>query len=149
MGCRAMGSDPRDTTAASVDEALCRHCGKCCYKKVYVRHDVFITPFPCKFLDVRTSLCTVYPRRHEVNRACLSVPQGLKASAFPADCPYVATLAPPDYKPAREGWDWKGQWDDFDDLADDLGVSPEFREMVRARGPHAPPMYTEAGMPQL
>ena len=80
-------------------EALCRHCGKCCYKKIFIGRTVCITLFPCKYLDVRTNLCTIYERRHEVNPFCLSVPEGLRVSAFPADCPYVAALAPPGYVP--------------------------------------------------
>jgi hypothetical protein len=126
-------------------ELLCRHCGKCCYKKIFIGRTVCITLFPCKYLDVHTNLCTIYERRHEVNPFCLSVPEGLRVSAFPADCPYVAALAPQSYVAARDDWDWKSEWHDFDELADDLGVTPDIREMVRARGPEAPPLYLEAG----
>jgi uncharacterized cysteine cluster protein YcgN (CxxCxxCC family) len=88
-----------------VDEALCRRCGKCCYKKIIVGRTVHITPFPCKYLAPHTNLCVIYERRHEVNPFCLSVPEGLRCSAFPADCPYVAALAPPGYRPAQDDWD--------------------------------------------
>jgi Fe-S-cluster containining protein len=126
-----------------VDEKLCNNCGKCCYKKIIIGRTVYITPFPCEYLDTATNLCSIYDRRHELNPNCLSVREGLKVSAFPEDCPYVPELAPKNYRPAREEWSWVDEWKTFDDLADDLSVSPETRQIVRARGPDAPPMYVE------
>jgi hypothetical protein len=131
-----------------VDENLCNHCGKCCYKKIIVGRIVYITPFPCEFLNTDTNLCTIYDRRKELNPLCLSVPEGMKVSAFPKDCTYVPEHAPKNYRPAVEH-DWSSEWDGFDELADDLDVSPEMREKVRARGPDAPPMYVEAKVPDL
>jgi len=131
-------------TESSAHENLCNNCGKCCYKKIIVGRTVFITPFPCEFLNTDTNLCTIYDKRHELNPLCLSVEQGMKVSAFPEDCPYVPELAPKNYRPARDGWDWKQEWDGFDELADDLEVSSEMREKVRARGPDAEPMYVAA-----
>ena len=131
-----------------VDEALCNHCGKCCYQKIRVGRVVYITPFPCEFLDTGTNLCTIYDRRHELNPTCLSLSEGMKFNAFPSDCPYVPEHAPKNYKPAVEH-DWSKEWDEFDELADDLEVSPELREKIRARGPDAPPMWTEAKIPDL
>ena len=58
-----------------VDEKLCTNCGKCCYKKLLVGRIVYITPFPCEFLDTKTNLCTIYDRRKELNPLCLSVSQ--------------------------------------------------------------------------
>lgn len=140
---------PEPTTPVKpVDEKLCNNCGKCCYKKILVGRIVYITPFPCEFLDTATNLCTIYDRRKELNPLCLSVPEGMKVSAFPKDCPYVPEHAPKNYRPAVE-YDWSSEWDDFEDLADDLDVSPETRDKVRARGPFAPPMYMEAKVPDL
>ena len=129
--------------AKVVDEKLCNNCGKCCYKKIIVGRTVFITPFPCEFLDTATNLCTIYDKRHELNPLCLSVKEGMKVSAFPEDCPYVPEHAPKNYKPARDEWSWDGEWEQFDELADDLDVSIETRQRVRERGRHAPPMYVE------
>lgn len=126
-----------------VDEKLCTNCGKCCYKKIIVGRTVFITPFPCEYLDTSTNLCTIYDKRHELNPLCLSVAEGMKVSAFPEDCPYVPEHAPKGYKPAIDGWKWAEEWHDFDDLADDLDVSPQTREKIRARGPYSQPMYVE------
>lgn len=130
-----------------VDETLCTRCGKCCYKKIIVGRIVVITPFPCEYLDTSTNLCTIYDRRHELNPHCLSVPDGLRVSAFPADCPYVPVLAPANYRPASETWSWDGEWENFDELAGDLEVSPDTRAKVRARGRLAPPMYAEVNEP--
>ena len=125
-------------------EQLCNNCGKCCYKKIIVGRTVFITPFPCEYLDTDTNLCTIYDRRKELNPLCLDVEEGMKVSAFPEDCPYVAEQAPKKYKPARDDWDWKYEWDGFDELADDLDVKAATREKVRQRGPDALPMHVEA-----
>ena len=139
-----MGQSSQTESNGNAHEQLCNKCGKCCYKKIIVGRTVFITPFPCEFLDTHSNQCTIYERRHELNPYCLSIEEGLKVSAFPADCPYVEAQAPPSYKPAKESWDWEQEWDGFDDLADDLEVSKEMREKIRARGPLAVPMYTEA-----
>ena len=125
-------------------ESLCTNCGKCCYKKIIVGRTVFITPFPCEYLDTRTNLCTIYDRRHELNPLCLSIEAEMKVGAFPDDCPYVDDMAPKGYRPARDYWDWSKEWHDFDALAEDLEVSDEMREIVRARGPQAVAMYVEA-----
>jgi hypothetical protein len=106
-------------------------------------HGVYITPFPCEFLDPQTNLCQIYARRFTLNPHCLSVAQGLRQKAFPASCAYVAALAPKDYRPAVEGRDWSAEWEEFDQWADDLEISEEVRRKVRARGPKAPPLYVE------
>ncbi len=125
-------------------ESLCNHCGKCCYQKIIVGRTVYLTPFPCTFLDTHTNMCTVYDRRHELNPDCLSIETGMKHSAFPSDCGYVVEMAPKKYKPARDDFDWEGEWEDIDEIADDLGVSTEIRGLIRTRGPKARPMYDEA-----
>ena len=124
-------------------EELCTQCGKCCYKKIIVGRAVFITPFPCEFLDTAKNVCTIYDRRHELNPECLNVEQAIKYSAMPADCGYLPTHAPPGYRPALDTWKWDVNWTDFDDLADELEVSKEVVEKLRARGPFAPPLWEE------
>lgn len=126
---------------AEAHEELCNHCGKCCYQKIIVGRTVYLTPFPCQYLDTDTNLCTIYDRRHELNPECLSIETGMKHSAFPMDCGYVPVMAPKNYKPAREDYDWS--WEEFDELAEDLEVTDEVREKVRARGPDAKPMHVE------
>ena len=88
--------------SAQYPEDLCRKCGLCCHAKVIVGDEVFIMDEHCRFLDPATNLCTVYQRRHELNRQCLTVKQGIKRRAFPADCPYVVGL--PAYRPPKVNW---------------------------------------------
>ncbi|HLX63535.1 MAG TPA: hypothetical protein VKX17_19855 [Planctomycetota bacterium] len=138
---------PRQKSApvpVAYPESLCNRCGKCCYKKIIVGRTVYITPFPCEYLDTATNSCTIYDRRHELNPECLSVEDGMKHDAFPGDCPYVVEFAPADYKTAREDYNWAAEWAEYDELADDLDVSDRTRELIRARGPLAPPLHREA-----
>lgn len=83
-------------------EVLCRRCGRCCYEKFIVDGHVLTTRKPCRYLDVKTNLCTVYENRFDRNPRCLSVREGIERRVFPADCPYVRHR--PDYRPAEEGW---------------------------------------------
>ena len=95
-------------TAEKEKEKKCRKCGRCCCAKLLLdagpegETEVVYTPFPCKYLDEETRLCTVYERRQEVNPDCLTLEEGIQIGVFPADCPYVADLE--DYKPPREQW---------------------------------------------
>ena len=144
-----MAKSKKEPTASEAEkaerhEALCNHCGKCCYQKIIVGRSVYLTPFPCEYLDTHSNMCTIYDRRHELNPDCLSIETGMKHSAFPQDCGYVVEGAPKKYKPAREDFDWVGEWDDFDEIADDLEVPTQIRGMIRERGPSARPMYDEA-----
>ena len=81
-------------------EALCRRCARCCYEKLLLGDEVILTRIPCRHLDLRTRLCAVYPRRHAENVRCLTVEEGIRARAFPADCPYVQGRA--GYRPPLE-----------------------------------------------
>ena len=136
--------DSSITSSIFEHEALCNHCGKCCYQKLIIGRTVYATPFPCKYLDVHTNQCTIYERRHEIYPDCLSMESGFKHSAFPADCTYIPTMAPKNYKPPREDRDWSGEWLDFDSFADDLDAPVDLRELIRARGPQAAPLHVDA-----
>jgi uncharacterized protein len=131
-------------TDPAAHEALCTRCGKCCYQKIIIGRTVFITPFPCEYLDTDTNQCTIYEHRHELNPHCLSVEAGLEQNAFPIECPYVEAQAPRHFRAAREDHDWSADWRHFDEWADEMEVPGEVREKVRARGPGKPPMYVEA-----
>ena len=82
------------------DESLCKRCGRCCYRKIWIEDVLYYTPTPCQYLDTETRLCTVYEKRHLLNPECLSVEEGIRLGVFPADCPYVRDL--PHYRPPRE-----------------------------------------------
>jgi len=81
-------------------ENVCRRCGRCCRAKVIIGDEVHYTPFFCRYLDVKTRLCTIYDRRHEINADCLSLEEGILLGVFPRDCPYVRGL--PRYQPPHE-----------------------------------------------
>ena len=87
---------------SSEHEALCRRCGRCCYKKFIMDGHVFTTRRPCSYLNTATQMCSIYEKRFEVNPRCLDVPQGIEHGVFPADCPYVRGRT--DYLPAEDGW---------------------------------------------
>ena len=74
------------------DENKCLKCGRCCYYKVIVDGKIIYTPYPCKYLDTGTNLCTVYKDRHRTNSDCLTVEEGIKLEVFPPDCPYVKDI---------------------------------------------------------
>lgn len=84
-------------------EALCRKCGKCCTEKVDINDRIYMSKKYCRFLDKKTMQCSVYEDRHVAEPGCMSVPDGVKAGIFPADCPYVQTVE--GYIPAIEKWD--------------------------------------------
>ena len=80
-------------------EDICLRCGRCCHSKVIFDDDVIYTPFPCRYLDEETHLCTVYDHRWEANPDCLTLDEGIRLGVFPADCPYVKDI--PGYVPPR------------------------------------------------
>jgi hypothetical protein len=75
---------------------ICLKCGRCCYEKLITDDDIVITSVPCKYLDEKTKLCTIYNERHTLHPNCLSVQAAIERRAFPADCPYVKNIK--DYK---------------------------------------------------
>jgi uncharacterized cysteine cluster protein YcgN (CxxCxxCC family) len=79
--------------ASTAGESACHKCGRCCYAKFRVGPVVVNTGLPCRYLDVRTKLCTVYGRRHELNPDCLTVEEGIALGVFPRGCPYVRGVA--------------------------------------------------------
>ncbi len=55
-------------------EALCRHCGSCCFEKLENEDGtVFFTMTPCRYLDVVTRECKIYPRRFAINPLCIKL----------------------------------------------------------------------------
>ncbi len=113
------------TDGEEAKEAMCRRCGRCCYKKIIVGATVFYTPYPCKWLDVTSKLCTVYRRRHEENPACLPIEDAAEKGVLPADCPYVADIE--DYVPPVDTWNAELFADAIEELADALELTDEQR----------------------
>ena len=73
-------------------EALCRHCGLCCYVKE-IRGFSAAPNYsrPCRFLNEKTRLCTVYKRRFEVCRECrrMTLYHAFFVRWLPDACGYV------------------------------------------------------------
>lgn len=84
-----MDGKRREAPLGAEYESLCRRCGICCHEKVRFGEQVVITDIPCRFLDVETNLCTVYPKRFAKQPRCSTAEDSAKANALPGDCPYV------------------------------------------------------------
>ncbi len=81
------------TDKKEIDEELCCRCGRCCYEKIEFNGEVYYTPTPCEWLDLRSRLCTVYPDRQKVRPGCVKLTRRVIAKGIlPADCPYVAGI---------------------------------------------------------
>ena len=76
----------------SGEEELCSRCGRCCYKKVRFNGIAYFTNVPCKYLDIKTNLCTIYEKRYKVKDGCIPWRQAIKTRALPADCLYVKDI---------------------------------------------------------
>lgn len=73
-------------------DALCNRCGKCCYERtVHGRRLLVHYERPCRFLDTRSNLCTVYDERFTVCRQCrrVTIFHALFDPGMPPDCAYV------------------------------------------------------------
>lgn len=78
-------------------EALCTHCGKCCYDKVWSGNRLLLLTSPCSFLDTGAERCTCYDERFEREPLCMPIDHEIiLMGGLPEDCPYVAEL--PGYK---------------------------------------------------
>ncbi|MFP6871051.1 MAG: hypothetical protein VCE91_17280, partial [Nitrospinota bacterium] len=79
-------------------EALCTHCGKCCYDKVWRGSRLMLLKSACGFLDTETNLCKCYENRFENEPLCMPVgAEIIQMGGLPEDCPYIQGL--PGYKP--------------------------------------------------
>jgi uncharacterized cysteine cluster protein YcgN (CxxCxxCC family) len=75
------------------DDDICLKCsvrGACCYIEDYVNGVRIATTVPCKYLNQKTGLCTVYSERHKKHRGkCLSIKAMLHQATVPVACLYV------------------------------------------------------------
>jgi len=73
-------------------EALCKHCGSCCYKKeVYENHLITDSNEPCKYFNTDINICIVYENRFKICRECrkMTIFHALFSSYLPDTCGYV------------------------------------------------------------
>lgn len=76
-------------------DALCHQCGLCCFEKLedpYGR--IIYTRIPCRYLDIETRQCRIYPRRLEINPKCIKLTPTLLPTLrwLPAECGYKGEL---------------------------------------------------------
>jgi len=73
-------------------EALCDGCGQCCQYKLEDEDtgDLYLTNVVCRFLDLETCRCSVYPERHDAVPTCVQLtPQNiLSLEWIPPTCAY-------------------------------------------------------------
>ena len=73
-------------------DAICNHCGLCCFEKGVRKGRYYIDlNRACRFLDVETNNCLVYEQRFKACRECskLRMYHALFATYLPHTCGYV------------------------------------------------------------
>ncbi|MEA5113383.1 MAG: YcgN family cysteine cluster protein [Geobacteraceae bacterium] len=76
-------------------ESLCNKCGLCCFEKIEDEHGtIFFTSTPCRYLDVVTRECKIYPRRFEIYPECMQLTETLvrELSWLHDECGYRKAL---------------------------------------------------------
>lgn len=73
-------------------ESLCDGCAVCCLEKIQDDDTgiVWLTPVPCKYLDISNCMCTVYEIRTVANPSCIKLtPEKLpEIHWLPETCAY-------------------------------------------------------------
>lgn len=73
---------------------LCDKCpadikGKCCYFNVQLEgFNVILSEQPCKYLDKKTKLCTIYKKRHTIPW-CMNESNMYEKGGLPKGCLYL------------------------------------------------------------
>ena len=76
-------------------EELCNRCGLCCFEKIEDEDGtIFFTAIPCRYLDVVTRECRIYPRRFEIYPQCIQLTESLvrELSWLHDECGYRKAL---------------------------------------------------------
>jgi uncharacterized cysteine cluster protein YcgN (CxxCxxCC family) len=59
-------------------EQLCEKCGLCCFEKIEDESGtIFFTSTPCRYLDIVSRECKIYPRRFEIYPDCVQLTETL------------------------------------------------------------------------
>ncbi len=72
-------------------EAICKRCGACCFeKKIDKQGIVHTTAIPCRFLDIHTRSCQIYPHRLQAEEDCIKLTPNLISDLvwLPESCAY-------------------------------------------------------------
>jgi uncharacterized cysteine cluster protein YcgN (CxxCxxCC family) len=76
-----------------IKEETCKRCGICCHVKIRFLNKVYIDMSrPCKYLDTKTNLCTIYEDRLELQPYCKELYVVLESESMPSTCGYVEEL---------------------------------------------------------
>ena len=71
----------------------CSKCpvrGYCCYHSIIINgKNVILTNHPCKYLDLKTMTCTIYPKRREINPDCMNIKEAKENGGLPKGCLYI------------------------------------------------------------
>jgi len=76
-------------------EDLCHQCGECCFEKhIDKRNRIITTRIPCRFLDIHSRRCRVYPVRFKYEEDCIKLtPENVpELDWLPAGCAYRQQL---------------------------------------------------------
>jgi len=76
-------------------ENLCKKCGKCCFEKLeFDDGTIYYTATPCKYLDISTRHCKIYPKRFKIYPECVKLTSRLVETLpwLPSDCAYKNEL---------------------------------------------------------
>ena len=76
-------------------ENLCNRCGLCCFEKIEDEQGtIFFTSTPCRYLDVVTRNCKIYPRRFEIYPQCIQLTEAMvrELSWLHDECGYRKAL---------------------------------------------------------
>lgn len=72
-------------------EELCRQCGECCFEKIIGKKGhIITTPVPCRFLDIHSRRCRIYPERFRHEEDCIKLtPDNVtELDWLPQNCAY-------------------------------------------------------------
>jgi uncharacterized cysteine cluster protein YcgN (CxxCxxCC family) len=84
----AEGNDKRDEAGW---EKICQRCGECCFeKKIGANGAILTTRVPCRFLDIHSRICRIYPQRLTTEEDCIRLtPDNVRELDWlPESCAY-------------------------------------------------------------
>lgn len=75
-------------------EAVCTRCGECCRVKVVRGRSLFVLPFYCPAMDVKTKTCRIYSDRHRIllkalGEVCQTHERAMIYGDYPSHCTYA------------------------------------------------------------